>query len=252
MSDQDDRPESGRGPSDDSWDDEPVASDGDWDDEPAPRSRRAKPADDDWDDDWDDDDRPKRDLTLVYAVVAAAIVIVLAIVLTNGNDDQGSDTQTTAAATASPDATEPAQPNKVWQGPVGEELGDAGSQMEERATSGPGIYLWTDFCGWHVRNNGDAEIAVTITGPKVRVRAEEGVLGDGECQGDEGSAEFGTEASFTVAPGDGSTGEGFDVSDSETVTVEITRDGQPVPPAEIKLGGGDGVASENPVTFTKA
>ena len=29
MSDQDDRPESGRGPSDDSWDDEPVASDGD-------------------------------------------------------------------------------------------------------------------------------------------------------------------------------------------------------------------------------
>ena len=124
--------------------------------------------------------------------------------------------------------------------------------MEERAASGPGVYLWTDFCGWHVRNNGAAEVTVTITGPKVRARAEEGTLVDGQCQGDEGDAELGTEAVLTVPAGDGTSGAGFDVSDSETVTVEVTRDGQPVPAGEIKLGGGDGVASENPVTFTKA
>ena len=242
MSDQDDRPGDDRGPADDSWDDEPVER----------RPRRTRPADDDWDDDWDDD-RPKRDMTLVYAVVAAAVVIVLAIVLTNGKDDDGdAATGTAAAPAASPDATEPVQPDKVWQGPIGEELGDGGSQVEERATSGPGVYLWTDFCGWHVRNNGDAEITVTVTAPKVRQRAEEGKLVGEECQGDEGDAELATETAFAVAAGDGTTGEGFDVSDSETVTVAITRDGQPVPPAEIKLGGGDGVASENPVTFTKA
>ena len=51
------------------------------------------------------DDRARLLALVARDVRKVAIVIVLAIVLTNGNDDEGGNAQTTAAPTASPDAT---------------------------------------------------------------------------------------------------------------------------------------------------
>lgn len=246
MSDFDDEPRADGAGGDDGWDDDAPAPSAK---ERAPRKARparpaAPPADDDWDDDWDDDrDRGgKRDLTLVYAVVAATIVIVLAIVLTQGNDDEP-----TASGDGGATPTEQSQataPSKNWQGGVG----DAAGEAQARAEGAPGIYIWTDFGGWHVRNNGSEDAVVTIAADQVKVKKTD----DGD-DGDESAEEpFTTEAQVTVPAGDGAEGVGFDLGVSEAVTITVARGGQNVPADQIFLGGGQAVASANPVELTKA
>jgi hypothetical protein len=229
------------------FDDEPI------DDEPPARSKRpAKaapaPVDDDWDDDWDDEDdggRGRKDLTLVYAVVAAAIVIVLAVVLTRPTDDEG----TTATPSEGGATTEaPAEIVKNWQGPVGDAVGENGADAQARALEAPGIYVWTDFQGWHVRSNRTDEVVLTLTATQVRQKTSD----DYDNSNDEADLPFLTETVVTIPPGDGSTGVGFDLGGSESATFAFTVNGQSVPATEIFLGGGDGVADANPVVFTKA
>lgn len=215
--------------------------------EPAPKAKgkAAAAADDDWDDDWDDDAAgPKRDLTLVYAVVAAAIVIVLAVVLTRPKDDNGSDANADGSATT----TAPAEFVKNWQGPVGDAVGAEGADAKARVAAAPGVYIWTDFQGWHVRSNRTDDVVVTVAAPQVRQKAT-----DDYDDGDEKSdAPFKTDAVVTIPAGDGSEGPGFDLGGSETATFTVTAGGQPIPAAEIFLGGAEGVADANPVTFTKS
>lgn len=258
MSDFDDEPTTG--PT--APDDEPAGASepvDDWDDEvaAAPKAKKSKakaPADgsdDDWDDDWDDDDEGrgnKRDLTLVYAIVAAAIVIVLAVVLTRPKDDPANSTATGGGTNngAVTTTADPA-PVKNWQGDVSDAVGDKGADAQARATSGPGVYIWTDFWGWHVRNNNAAEAKVTVAAPQVRVKTTDDYNDDDE----KGDAPFSTSATITLPPGDGKTGQGFDLGGSESATFTVTIDGQNVPPADIKLGGAEGVADANPVTFIK-
>ena len=225
------------------FDDEPIDEPID---EPAPRRASkapAAPVDDDWDDDWDDD-APKRDLTLVYAVVAAAIVIVLAVVLTRPSDDNGDAN----APSPSGQTSAPAEAVKNWQGPVGDAVGDQGADAQARATSAPGVYIWTDFWGWHVRSNRSDEVVVTVSAPFVRQKATDD-YDDGDESGD---AAFEKSVTVTIPPGDGSEGVGFDLGGSETATFTVTAGGQNLPPAEILLGGADGAADANPVTFTKS
>lgn len=232
----------------------------DFDDEPTDdaneaRRAKAKPApapavDDDWDDDWDDEGAggPKRDLTLVYAVVAAAIVIVLAVVLTRPDDGDGG---TTAAPTGAGNTTAaPAEIVKNWQGPVGDAIGEGekGGNAQERATSAPGVYIWTDFQGWHVRSNRTDEVVLTVTAPQIRQKATD----DYDDSDEQGDAPFQTEVTVTLPPGDGSQGIGFDLGGSESATFALTAGGQNLPATEIFLGGGDGVADANPVIFTKS
>jgi hypothetical protein len=206
--------------------------------EPAPNARPKPAPDDDWDDDWDDeDDRGrggKRDLTLVYAIVAAAIVIVLAVVLTRPKDDNsGSDANNGNAAAT----TAPAAPDKNWQGPVGDAVGKDGADAQKRAESETGFYIWTDFGGWHVRQNGNATAVLKVTAPQVRV---------------DGKGAFAAEATAPLPAGNGSKGVELDLGNSETATFSITVDGTDVPAEQIFLGGGEGVADASPVTFTKS
>ena len=56
----------------------------------------------------------------------------------------------------------------------------------------------------------------------------------------------------TLPAGDGSEGVGFDLGGSETATFTITANGQNIPAGEIFLGGAEGKADANPVTFTKS
>ena len=211
------------------------------------KSARTTAPDDDWDDDWDDggDRGAKRDLTLVYAVVAAAIVIVLAIVLTRPKDDGG----TTTASSGNGETTEqPAAIEKNWQGAVGDAVGENGSQAQARVEKAPGVYIWTDFQGFHVRSSLDKEVVVKVTAPKVRAKATD----DYDDSDEKGDSPTSTEAVVTIAPGDPTTGAGFDLLDSETATFTITVDGQDLPKDQIFLGGAEGVADANPVQFTKA
>lgn len=212
----------------------------------APKAPRTKPVpDDDWDDDWDDDDTGrggKRDLTLVYAIVAAAIVIVVAVVLTRPKDDNASDGSNAAATTA------PAEIVKNWQDGVGDAVGKDGADAQKRAESGEGVYIWTDFGGWHLRNNDSQDASVTIVAPQVRVKKT-----DDRDDGNESANEpFATETTVTLPAGDGKEGIGLDLGNSETVTFTVTVDGKNVPKEQIFLGGGDAVAGANPVTLTKS
>ena len=268
MSDFDDEPDAGsRSTTGDEGDPAPTsrrrprAQDEDvWDDEPAPRAKRSRtrpvdlddddepvrPArgrsarsvdedDDDWDDDWDDDrGGGKRDLTLVFAIAAAVLVIALVVVLTRPKDDDTEATQNTT-----PGATQPADapPNKNWQGPVGEAVGD----IDGRIAGEDGVFIWTGFDGWHVRNKSGQEVTVVITAPKV------GETVDGQPKGD-----LGDELTLTVPSGDGTSGSDFDLSDSEVASISVLQGQTPVAAEQIKLGGATGVATANPVELTKA
>jgi hypothetical protein len=222
----------------------PVPDD-DWDDEEAAAPRRrakAKPVvdeDDDWDDDWDDDDDrggPKRDMTVVWAIVAAAIVIVIAVVLTRPSDD-GSDGGGNSAAGGT---SAPAEVVKNWQGDVADAVGPEGADAQARAESADGVYIWTDFGGWHVRSNGDQEVTVVVAADQVRQT------------GEGGDEEFATETTLTLPAGDGATGADLDLGNSESATFTVSIGGTNVAADQIFLGGAEGVAEQNPVTFTKS
>lgn len=208
-------------------------------------AKAAPAADDDWDDDWDEEGAaPKRDLTIVYAVVAAAIVIVLAVVLTRPKDDDSTETSTGDTT----ESTAPAEIVKNWQGAVGDAVGAEGADAKARVAAAPGVYIWTDFQGWHVRANRPDDVVVTVAAPQVRQKLTD----DYDDADEKGDAPFKTEAVVTIPAGDGAEGVGFDLGGSETATFTVTVDGQPIPASEIFLGGADGVADANPVTFTKS
>lgn len=227
MSDFDDEPTKGPEATDDEWADEPVA--------PKKAKRSAPAADDDWDEDWDDEDGrgPRRDMTLIYAVVAAAIVIVLAVVLTRPKDDSTNNNASNGSATTQVSAPKDLQ----WQGPVGEAVGD----VKKRIQAEKGIFIWTDFEGWHVRSNLSEPITVDVTADAILQKDAKGkTVGAPK-----------TEVSQTLPAGDGSTGLDLDLGFSGNASFKLTSGGNDVPANEIKLGG-KGQADQNPVTFTKA
>lgn len=216
--------------------------------EAASKAARSKPVpDDDWDDDdWDDDDTGrggKRDLTLVYAIVAAAIVIVLAVVLTRPKDDDASSGGGSGATT-----TAVAEIVKNWQDGVGDAVGKDGADAQKRAESAEGVTIWTDFGGWHLRNSNTQDASVTVTADQVRVKKTD----DGDDGDESGDAPFATETTVTLPGGDGKDGIGLDLGNSESVTFTVTIDGQNVAADQIFLGGADAVAGANPVTITKS
>ncbi|MCU1370915.1 MAG: hypothetical protein JWO77_2109 [Ilumatobacteraceae bacterium] len=217
---------------------------------PAKKPRPQPVADDDWDDDWDDDDDggrgSKRDLTLVYAIVAAAIVIVLAVVLTRPKDDNGTASNGNGDNPAQ--TTAPAEAVKNWQGPVGDAVGENGKDAQKRAEEAEGVYIWTDFGGWHLRNNGAEEVTVKVTADQVRMKKTD----DGDDGDEDGDAPFATETTVTLAAGEGKEGTGLDLGNSESATFTVSIGGKNAPADQIFLGGAEGVADQNPVTFVKS
>lgn len=223
MSDFDDEPTKG-----------PEATDDDWVDEPVAPKKSKRPADDDWDDDWDEEDNRggRRDMTLVYAVVAAAIVIVLAVVLTRPKDDNSTASPNNSGTTETTVAKE-----LQWQGPVGEAVGD----VKKRIQAEKGVFIWTDFEGWHVRSNLSDPVTVEVTADTILQKDAKGKT----------SGDPKTEVSQVLPGGDGSTGLDLDLGFSGNASFKLTAGGADLPANEIKLGG-KGQADQNPVTFTKA
>jgi hypothetical protein len=168
-------------------------------------------------------------MTVVYAIAIAAVVIVIAVVLTR---PQGDD------QVANGPSTEETVRELQWQGPVGEAVGD----VQARLAAESGVFIWTDFEGWHVRSTLDEPVTITATADTI---VEKGP--DGEATG-----ETVTEITQTIEPGDPSQGIDLDFGFSSTASFTVTVGGTPLPANEIKLGGGTGQAEQNPVSFTKA
>jgi hypothetical protein len=190
------------------------------------------PNDPAWDDEWDDqDDRPaggRRDMTVVYAIAIAAVVIVIAVVLTRPQGDE--------QAATGPNTEETVR-ELQWQG----EVGAAVDQIDMRIASEVGVFIWTDFEGWHVRSTLDRPVTVTATAATIVERNADG----------EPTGETVTEITETIEPGNPSAGLDLDFGFSSSATFSVTVDGSPLPANEIKLGGA-GQAEQNPVSFTKA
>ena len=202
--------------------------------------------DDEWDEEWDDEPRRGRDMTLVYAVVAAAIVIVLAVVLTRPSGDESAAAESAKTVTTAEGTDAP--PDKAWQGDVGDAVGESGADAQARATAAPGVYIWTDFGGFHIRSNGTEAVEVTVAGEQLRQKVT-----DNGDDGDEDANQAFTDQLVVALPaGDGAEGVGIDAGFSEMLTITVTRNGAPIPASEIFLGGADGVAEANPVILTKA
>lgn len=195
--------------------------------------------DDDWDDDWDDEDerRPggRRDLTLILAIAVAVLVIALVVVLTRPKDK----TDTVATPTVPGQTTggkDQAPPNRNWQGPVAE----SGGAVEARVGKETGVFIWTDYKGWHLRNTTAQPVEVVVEAATVVTTV------NGKKSGDPKAS-----ATVMVPKGDFKTGVDVDLGFSEKATFTVSSGGNPVPAADVKLGG-SGQATENPVSFTKA
>ncbi len=202
-------------------------------------------ADDDWDDDWDDDDDDRapgsgrRDLTLILGIVAAVAIIALVVVLTRPKDNNGS---TATGGNGQPPAGATTLPNKNWEGPVAEGVGADAKDVKARVAQESGLYIWTDFQGWHLRNTTPDTLTVTVAAETVVEKD-----GSGKPKG-----EPGTSITIDVPKGDASTGVDLDLGGSTEATFTVKSGSSDVPANDIKLGGKSGQADQNPVTFTKA
>jgi hypothetical protein len=230
------------------FDDEPIAEDrpnaGGRVGAKAPRAQAQKPRDDDWDDDWDDEDDGRggrRDMTLVYAIAAAAIVIVLAVVLTRPKDNNNSSGDQNGSSA-------PQEIVKNWPQAVGDAVGNKGVDAQARVKTGKGVYIWTDFYGWHVRSNYDQPVVVTVEAETISVKDTD----DYDDKNEKKNPPTVAKVDLQFPAGDGSTGKGFDLAGAEQVTFTVTANGTPLDKGLIKLGGGSGEASENPFTLTKS
>jgi hypothetical protein len=215
---------------------------------PAPAPKAAEPADDaadDWDDDWDDDDDDRasgtgrRDLTLILGIVAAVAVIALVVVLTRPKDNNGS--VKTGGGGGGQVAGPTTLPNKTWQGSVAEGVGEKSKDVEARVAKAPGVYIWTGFDGWHVRNTTPGTVTITVAAETVSVTDT-----SGKPKGDKGPS-----VTVDVPKGDATTGVDLDLGGSTEASFTVKSGGSDVPADSIKLGGKSGQADQNPVKFTK-
>ncbi|MCU1370094.1 MAG: hypothetical protein JWO77_1288 [Ilumatobacteraceae bacterium] len=190
-------------------------------------------------------------------VLGLVVVLASTLLVTGGRSSDSSDgpDDSTGPRTEQP-SSDPNGPTddvesqivKNWQGPVGDAVGMDGSDAQARAASGPGVFIWTDFGGWHVRSNNESEVTVTVTADQVRAKETD----DSDDSDEDGDAPFSTEVDLTLPPGDGETGAGFELGNSESVMITVRMDGAEVPASDIKLGGAEGEADENPVVFVKS
>ena len=218
----------------------PADGDDDWDDQPV--ARRRRPNDDDWDDDWDDDGRGGRarpDMTLILAIIGAVVVIAIVVIVTRpsnkSNNNAAPPTATAPGQTAgTPATTGPLCPN--WPGKVG---GNGAV-----ATKSAGIYIWSDFHGFHIRANETSPTTVKVSAPSdMTVTALGGATA---------SSHTGKLITLTLPAATGTTGPDLNIDcTAATATFDVAASsGGALPASSIKVGD-SATADNNPVVFTR-
>ncbi len=226
------------------------------DDEPTGRAAKAGdgPAVDVDDDLWafspeDDDHEPTRSaLPLVLMVVGVlAVVAVLVAVLAGGKDDKdetaaggnGTEQPAGGASTTPATATCPRWPATV----------DAMGVPEVAAA--PGIHLWYDFTGWHVRRvdgDGVPSAVVTVNSTTADQPPTPGAATGGATVG----AGEGNTVVLTLPDADGTSEAGFDIPVyAQGVVIDFKDDaGQPLATDALTGGANAGPIVANPLTAT--
>ncbi len=145
-------------------DDEPIFSEG--------PGAATDPAPADAPDAWDTEGTtPKR--TVLYAqigLVALILSLIVIVLVVKGGSDDASDDKDTAAKTTQPTGTGTAKPNAKPAWPRAVEgrpttLGKRGQKAPDITPKAkPGVYVWSDFDGWHMWIVGGTGMPATIDG----------------------------------------------------------------------------------------
>ena len=201
-----------------------------------------------WDEDgggWDDEGgagipREKAVRIAQIALVALAVIVVIAVLVSKGGDKKddaasggtGSDGKTTQTTAAKPKKAQ--WPTEVSGRPA--QLGKTNQPAPEvNPKAAPGVYLWSDFDGWHlwtVGGEGVPAINGTLTSGDVVDKAVLAVPGKGTLTKD------GKVVTFTLPAGEGISGVDFNPGFfAKTIAFTLTdEDGQPVDAKLIKMG----------------
>lgn len=180
--------------------------------EPSAESPVAEPADS-----WDTDDAtPKR--TVLYAqiglVALILAIIVIVLVVKSGKDDDdatkdGTTKTTQAAGSTTKTNGKPAWPHEVEGRPA--TLGKRGQKAPDVTPKAkPGVYVWSDFDGWHMWIVGGAgmpaKIDGTLTSNDPIARADLAVPGTGTVGVDGKVASYSLDTSKPLSGIDFNTG----------------------------------------------
>jgi hypothetical protein len=173
--------------------------------------------------------------TILLAIAAFAVIIVTVATMASREGTEESVSANTAVSDTPTTEAEAAR-DLQWQGPVIESVGD----VPTRIAAEVGVFIWSDFDGWHVRSTLDDPVTVTVTADAIVELSGSGEATDETVSG----------VTATIEPGDGTEGLDLDLGFSTSATFSINVDGDPLPANEIKLGG-SGQAEQNPVSFAK-
>lgn len=202
------------------------------------------------------------DLRVVVVVIGVVIILGLGFVLFDGGSESSSSTSKTTgtastlvppaadvASTApgddattqltsqsAPDDAATLTPSTLPAGAVPRGCGDwdaAFNVAPDEVTEG--VYIWSDFEGWHVRLAGDApgSIAGSVSGQVLPELYSPPDAPGVETTIDEGANRL----SFELTGGDQPVGIDFNAGcEQQALTFELTSDGAPVPVEQIHLG----------------
>lgn len=206
----------------------------------------ASPDDEDTGTTWEDPDGLDRAKTIRIAQIALVVVALLVVgivLLTRGGDgddaskDGGSDaTEADGGDGTSVPSGDAAWPNDLQNRPPA--LGTRGQTADAvQVADGtkPGVYVWTDFDGWHlwvVGGEGVGPISGSITSNDPVAKAVPAVEGRGTVNVN------GKVVDFQLDPAAGLTGVDFNPGFyAEKLTVAVSApDGAPVDPKLVTVG----------------
>jgi hypothetical protein len=213
----------------------------------------------------DEDDARKRAKAVRTAQIALVVVVVVIgaiVLLTRGGDDGGSGKATSSDATSSDAAggggkTGPGFPADLQRRPAAlGKNGQAAPDVTPSAQAKPGIYIWSDFDGWHlwvVNGEGVPEVHGTVIGNKSLAKVALAVPGAGTVAPAIASIDQAQSRSTFVLPTQpGLVGIDLNPGYSTTVTFDLTdQTGKVIDPKLVFLGSGR-VHPSNGLTFVKS
>lgn len=237
-------------------DDEPTGGGTAESAEPGGAGRR--PIDEEEDDVWDDEPlgmpREKAIRLAQIGLVVLAVVVILFVVLRGGDDKDDSSTKNQDGSSQSTDGGATEKPKKAaWPAEINNKNPKLGGKddgpAQVPADAPQGVYLWSDFQGWHlwvVQGDALGDVTGTITSNVNMAKAELAVADAGTVNTNA------TTSTFALPGGTRVTGIDFNPGFySKQVAITLQTPDGPVDAKLIKIGS-KGAEAPTPIIFEKA